>query len=199
MPGTVDEAQCLHLLLYRSITGPCALLPLSQPLVSVSSPWGVCRGLPSVPPLWCSNPETGWAGSACVSSPPWAWPKPLVDTRQELWMDICVRIELISDPWGLGVQWSVLRNDCICHTVADKSISCVRFRGSAQQDMGQTHGPNSACPFSVFFGCFHAELRHFHRDPVTHKVPNICWLAWKGTKLARLCPAPFVALIGRTT
>lgn len=38
MPGTVDEAQCLHLLLYRSITGPCALLPLSQPLVPVPSP-----------------------------------------------------------------------------------------------------------------------------------------------------------------
>ena len=113
------------------------------------------------------------------------------DTRQELWMDVCVRIELIWDPWGLGVPWPVLRNDSICHTVADKSTSCVRFRGSAQQACG----PDSAFPFSVFFGCFHAELRHFHRDPVTHKVPDIYWLARKGTKLVRPCPAQFVALI----
>ena len=190
MPGTMDEDQCLHLLLYHSITGPCDLL-LSQPFVPVPSPCGAGWGLPSVPPLWCGHPETGWGGSACVSSLLWAWPTPPVDTRQELWMDVCVWIELISDPWGLGVPWPVLRNDSICHTVADKSISCVRFRGSAQQACG----PDSAYPFFVFFGCFHAELRHFRRDPVTHKVPDIYWLAQKGTKLVRPCPAQFVALI----
>lgn len=67
MPGTVDEAQCLHLLLYRSITGPCALLPPSASCACALSLRGVA-GLPSVPPLWCTiTPETGWAGSACVS------------------------------------------------------------------------------------------------------------------------------------
>lgn len=46
MPGTMDEDQCLHLLLYHSITGPCDLLLLSQPFVPVPSPCGAGWGLP---------------------------------------------------------------------------------------------------------------------------------------------------------